>query len=85
MGVADQIVASRFSSIDLSNKALEDLKKAVDGQFISLETSTGKKFDFTYHGRTTFRINPEESKPEDLANGYPTSIKQSYKFLFDRG
>ncbi|AEH32915.1 McrB family protein [Vibrio anguillarum] len=80
MGVADQIVASRFSSIDLSNKALEDLKKAVDGQFISLETSTGKKFDFTYHGRTTFRIYPEESKHEDLGNGYPTSIKHLTNF-----
>ncbi len=26
MGVADQIVASRFSSIDLSNKAMENFK-----------------------------------------------------------
>ena len=28
MGVADQIVASRFSSIDLSNKAAFDYKNA---------------------------------------------------------
>ncbi len=27
MGVADQIVASRFSSIDLSNKAQKNLKE----------------------------------------------------------
>ncbi|PTO82877.1 McrB family protein [Vibrio splendidus] len=62
------------------DKALEDLKKEVEGRFINLETSTGKKFNFTYHGRTTFRIYPEESKHEDLGNGYPTSIKHLTNF-----
>ncbi|MBN8105528.1 hypothetical protein, partial [Vibrio vulnificus] len=32
MGVADQIVASRFSSIDLSNKAYSELKIRVNGE-----------------------------------------------------
>nr|PMI86538.1 hypothetical protein BCU35_02140 [Vibrio lentus] len=68
------------NSLAKFEKALEDLKKEVEGRFINLETSTGKKFNFTYHGRTTFRIYPEESKHEDLGNGYPTSIKHLTNF-----
>ncbi len=43
MGVADQIVASRFSSIDLSNKAVERLERwilLVDSKHVLVQATT---------------------------------------------
>ena len=56
------------------DKALTALKQETDGQMLSLKTSRGKVFAFTYHGNATFRIYPEATKYDDLGNGYPASI-----------
>lgn len=55
--------------------ALNSLMHEADGENIELTTSRGNSFTFTYHGNSTFRIFPLESKHEDLGKGYPASIK----------
>ncbi|MFV0448560.1 MAG: McrB family protein [Vibrio sp.] len=55
--------------------ALKSLMQEADGENIELTTSRGNSFTFTYHGNSTFRIFPHESKHEDLGRGYPASIK----------
>lgn len=69
---------AKFSDTDSLNQldnAIEQLKQDAEGQLIPLKTSRGKPFSFTYHGHSTFRIYPEQTKHQDLGNGYPASIE----------
>ncbi|MDD9180018.1 MULTISPECIES: McrB family protein [Aliivibrio] len=67
-------------SIQKFDEALESLKHDADGQMISLKTSTGKSFEFTYNGNATFRVYPEATKHDNLGNGYPASIAHLRSF-----
>ncbi|RYU70607.1 ATP-binding protein [Aliivibrio finisterrensis] len=67
-------------SIHKFDDALESLKHGADGQMISLKTSTGKSFEFTYNGNATFRVYPEATKHDNLGNGYPASIAHLRSF-----
>ncbi|TMX67937.1 hypothetical protein DA097_07220 [Vibrio rotiferianus] len=55
MGVADQIVASRFSSIDLSNKALAGVAFAAGWTYHSIDLL--EKYGYVY-SRDLTKITP---------------------------
>ncbi|RMA82711.1 McrB family protein [Umboniibacter marinipuniceus] len=52
-----------------------------DKERIKLKTSTSRDFYVEYHGHTTLRVFPVDSKNEDNTRGYPVSI-QSIKNLY---
>lgn len=57
------------------DKALQDFKNKIESKSeLQLTTVQGKRYSVEYHGNSTFRVFPSDSKNDDLARGYPVSI-----------
>ncbi|UZE94439.1 McrB family protein [Alkalimarinus alittae] len=62
------------------NLAIESFKSTLDEkETFALKTLKGKPFNIEYHGNSTFRIFPSNSKHDDLGRGYPVSIEHIHE------
>lgn len=84
--ICEKANISGDDSLDHLEKALEELKEKVSEEPKELETARGNKFEFTYNGKTTFRVIPSSSSKifgsDGDYSGYAVgidSIRELYK------
>lgn len=72
------------NSLTKFENALKHVKEICEKNPIYCKTLTGKPFEFTYHGNSTFRCYPENTCHENSGNGYPASIEHVRSYFITK-